>query len=121
MWAVTNSVHKSQLRGKHATHDEEPYLTIALPVPHSRVANVGRIGDHVGAVDVVDRFVFGKSSQIPVVQDLITKLCLRKENRGGDTDDTGQARAIPQPAVRMSWVCKAPAGYEHTESPGKVR
>lgn len=96
-----NDQTQRQLWRKHATRGEEPYLAVALPVPHGRVADVGRIGDHVGAVDVIDRFVFGKSSQVPVVQDFIAKLCLMQERaRGWDTDATCEARATPQPAVR---------------------
>ena len=41
-----------------------------------RVADVGGVGQHVGPVNVVDRFGFGKSSKVLVVQKFITKLCL---------------------------------------------
>lgn len=59
-----------------------PYLEAALPVP--RVADVGRVGDHVGAVDVVDGLALGEGSQVSVVQDLVAQPRLR-EGKGGGT------------------------------------
>lgn len=47
----------------------------------SGVADVGRVGQHVGPVDVVDRFCFGKSGKVLVVQKLFSKLCLQDGNQ----------------------------------------
>lgn len=59
-----------------------PHLAVALPVG-SHAADVGGVGDHVGAVDVVDGLVPGQSGQIPVVQHLVPqlRLCGRRAER----------------------------------------
>lgn len=53
------------------------YLPVTMPVI-GRVTDIWRIGDHIWAVNVIDGFIFRKSSQIPVVKNFISKLCLRK-------------------------------------------
>ena len=66
-----------------------PYLAAALPVPH-RVADEGRVGDHVGAVDAVDGLALRESGQVSVVKDLIAQLGLQEEgkSRGGGQTHT---------------------------------
>lgn len=56
------------------------YLHIAMPVTR-RVIHIWRIGEHIRAVNVIDRFNFRKCCQILVVKKLIAKFCLRKEGR----------------------------------------
>lgn len=75
-----------------------PYLAAALPVTRA-VADVGRVGDHVWAVDVVDGLAFGKRGQVPVVKDLVSKLRLREDRAeaGSDPCPRSQAAAAPSP------------------------
>lgn len=65
----------------------ELYLAIARPVSR-QVADIGRVGNHVGAVDVIDGLAFRKSSQVSVVENLISQLRLqgdKEQSRHGET------------------------------------
>lgn len=60
------------------------------------MADVWRVGDHVGAVDVIDGLAFRKSSQVPVVKNLIAQLGLReRESRGAVTHSPERAAGAP--------------------------
>lgn len=62
------------------------------------MADVWRVGDHVGAVDVIDGLAFRKSSQVPVVKNLIAQLGLRereKESKGSVTHSPERAAGAP--------------------------
>lgn len=68
------------------------YLAAALPVAH-RVADVGRVGDHVWPVDVVDGLALGQGGQVSVVKDLVAQLRLPEQgkSRGRETPSLAPA------------------------------
>lgn len=67
------------------------------------MADVGRVGDHVGTVDVVDCLVFGERCQVPVVQNLIAELGLRVNSGGQDGPGSPRAVAAPPRSEGHSW------------------
>lgn len=83
---------KSQIHSKKIPMLQ--YLPVTMPVIW-RVTDIWRIGDHIWAVNVIDGFIFRKSSQIPVVKNFISKLCLRK---GGK-----KAVRIRKNMIRIQW------------------
>lgn len=92
----------------------------ALPAGR-RVADVRRVGDHVGAVDVIDGLAFRKSRQVPVVENLIAQLRLRERAEGTvDLRPTGRRVWRPRgqwaPPQEQAWEdagAKARAGAPH--------
>lgn len=72
----------------------------ALPAGR-RVADVRRVGDHVGAVDVIDGLAFRKSRQVPVVENLIAQLRLR-ERAEGTVDLRPRGRQVWRPRGRRA-------------------
>lgn len=92
-----------------------PYLAVALPVPR-RVADVGRVGDHVGPVDVVDGLALRQGSQVSVVEDLIAQLRLPRARRaqldpapGGSVGESPARAPVP---ARAKWL-RGRAPHDH--------